>query len=79
MADPTLKRTRALITYTGSDDYRAETSWSSTRAGATPEGVFLEAFEELSRLLHLFGFGEEAMRRAAEAGERVRVSRGMRT
>lgn len=71
MSNPTLKKTRVLVSYTGSDNYRSETSWSSTRPGATPEGVYLDAFEELSRLLHLFGHGEEAMRRATESGQRV--------
>jgi hypothetical protein len=79
MSDPTLKRTNVTIGYTGSDGYRAEATFNQRHTEGGPEKVFLYAFEELSRLLHLFGFGDEAIRLAQEAAERVRVSQAERT
>jgi len=73
MADPLLVSSRVEISYKADDGY---SSTESFRAGPgsfndDPEGALLAGFEELSRLLHLFGFGEEAMRRASAAAARV--------
>lgn len=70
MADPTLKTTRVLISYTASDGYRSEMSLSSARA-TTPQAVYIEAVEELSRLCALFGFEAEARQAFEGAAARV--------
>lgn len=74
MADPTLKTTRVLISYTASDGYRSEMSLSSARA-PTPQAVYIEAVEELSRLCALFGFEAEARNAFDGAAQRVVASR----
>lgn len=66
---PTLKRTSAKIVYTASDGYRAEVHYSSTMGPDKPHEALLGAFEELSRILHLFGFGKEALQRAEKIGD----------
>lgn len=76
MADPTLKRTSVQINYTASDGYRAEVGYSSAKA-STPEAVFIEAMDELSRLCHLFGFGDRARAAFDDAAARVAEYRGV--
>ena len=72
MGNPTIKRASAKITYTSSDGYRAETSYSSTVCDKDkPHEALLGAFEELSRILHLFGFGKEALERARKIGDQT--------
>lgn len=71
---PTLKHASAKITYTASDGYRAEVGYSSARCPADkPHEALLGAFEELSRILHLFGFGKEALQRAEKIGDQTIV------
>jgi hypothetical protein len=68
MTDPTLKKTSIKFGYTASDGYRmsfeakggAGTQHRVTGAEVPPEKALLEAMEELSRILALFGFGAEA-------------------
>lgn len=76
MNDPTLKRTSVQINYTASDGYRAEVGYSSARNG-TPEAVFIEAIDELSRLAHAFGFGDQARAAFDDAAKRVGEWRGL--
>lgn len=38
-----------------------------------PHEALLGAFEELSRILHLFGFGKEALSRAEKIGDQTIV------
>lgn len=74
MADPTLKRSSVTINYAASDGYRSSVNYSNRgRMGINPlpQDPLLEAIEELSRLCALFGFGDEAAKRVAEARERV--------
>ena len=74
MSDPTLKRSSVTINYAASDGYRSTVNYSNIgRMGIQPppELPLLEAIEELSRLCALFGFGEQAAQRVAEARERV--------
>lgn len=72
MSAPTLKRVKAVIGYTSSDKYSMEVGYSSHNNKHLPPHVpLLDAFEELSRILHLFGHGEEAMQRAKDAADRV--------
>lgn len=68
MADPKLISARVQIAHTASDGYSNRESF---KIKGRPEGSLLAAFEEMSRLLHLYGFGAEAMRRAHEAADRV--------
>jgi hypothetical protein len=76
MPDPTLKRTSVQINYTASDGYRSEVGYSNAR-GCTPESVFIEAVDELSRLCHLFGFGDRARAAFDESARRVNKWRGV--
>lgn len=78
MADPTLTFTRAVVAYKASDGYSTEQTYRIDAQTPRPEAAWLDAFEELSRLLHLFGHGEEAMRIAQEAGDRVKAWRDSR-
>ena len=74
MSDPTLKRSSVTINYTASDGYRIAVNYSNRgQMGRQPppELPLLDAIEELSRLCALFGFGEQAAQRVAEARERV--------
>jgi len=71
MTDPTLKRSSVLIKYTGSDGYSFECLTNSRHTEGGPEMPLMVAFEELSRILHLFGHGEQAMKAAQEAAQRV--------
>lgn len=74
MSDPTLKRSSVTINYTASDGYRSAVNYSNRgQMGRQPppELPLLDAIEELSRLCALFGFGEQAAQRVAEARERV--------
>lgn len=74
MTDPTLKRTSVKITYTASDRYRSEVTYSNIgtgRARPIPHAPLLEAIEELGRLAELFGFGAQASE--AFDGARLRV------
>lgn len=80
--DPTLKRSSVTINYTASDGYRSTVNFSNRgRMGLQPppHGPLLDAIEELSRLCSLFGFGDEAAQRVADARSRVdawRTARG---
>lgn len=82
MSDPTLKRSSVTINYTASDGYRSAVNYSNRgQMGRQPppELPLLDAIEELSRLCALFGFGEQAAQRVAQARERVdawRTERG---
>jgi hypothetical protein len=84
MSDPMLKRSSVTINYAASDGYRSTVNFSNTgKMGRlikpTPELPLLDAIEELSRLCALFGYGEQATQRVAEARERVdawRAGRG---
>lgn len=79
MTDPTLKRTRVLIAYTGSDGYRSE--WQAkggVGSKAPAEGPLLAGIEELARMLALFGFEDEARKRVDGAFARVREWRETR-
>jgi hypothetical protein len=81
MTDPTLKRSSVAINYTSSDGYRKSVTLSNRgRMGMSPppQAPLLEAIEELSRLCALFGFGEEAAKRVAEARARVDAWRSQR-
>jgi hypothetical protein len=68
MGDPTLKRTSVVLKYTASDGYRLEFSAKggtgsknqSTGDEVAPERAMLAGLVELSRLLCLFGFEQEA-------------------
>jgi len=71
MSDPTLKRSSVVIKYTASDGYSFECLTNSRHTEGGPEMPLLVAFEELSRILHLFGFGEQAMDAAYAAAGRV--------
>lgn len=72
MTAPTLKRTKAVIGYTSSDGYGMEVGYSShNNKTLPPHAPLLDAFEDLSRILHLFGHGDEAMQRAKDAADRV--------
>lgn len=81
MSDPTLKRSSVTINYTASDGYRSAVNYSNRgQMGRQPppELPLLDAIEELSRLCALFGFGEQAAQRVAEARERVEAWRTAR-
>lgn len=82
MSDPTLKRSNVTINYTASDGYRSAVNYSNRgKMGQQPppELPMLDAIEELSRLCALFGFGDEAAKRVAEARERVNAWRTARS
>lgn len=70
MADPTLKRTSVQINYTASDGYRSEVGYSSDRS-ESPEAAYIAAIDELSRLAHLFGFGDRARAAFDAAAQRT--------
>lgn len=79
MSDPTINHCSAKIVHRASDGYRAEVGYSSMSAPKDrPQEALIGAFVELSRVLHLFGFGEQAMLAARAAGSRVASSRGRR-
>lgn len=86
--DPTLKRTKVSIAYTSSDGYRMEfdaktsPTHKNLRTGepVPPEDAMLAAVEELSRILALFGFADEARARFDKAATSVatwRAARGL--
>lgn len=78
MADPTLKRTSVRITYSASDGYRKEITYSNIgKMGRQPppQQPMLDAIEELARLCELFGHGEAARTRVLEAQARVQLWR----
>jgi hypothetical protein len=88
VADPTLKRTSVVLKYTASDGYRSEfgakggagTQHRVTGAEVPPEKALLAGMEELSRLLHLFGFDAEARQAFDGARDAVlewRATRGV--
>jgi hypothetical protein len=75
MSDPTLKRARVTIAYTGSDGYRSEFSCKGgAGAVASPEKAMLASIDELARLLALFGFENQARETVEQAFTRVRES-----
>lgn len=82
MTDPTLKRSSVTINYTASDGYRSAVNYSNrAQMGREPppELPLLDAIEELSRLCALFGCGEQATQRVAEARQRVDAWRADRS
>lgn len=82
MSDPTLKRSSVTINYTASDGYRSAVNYSNRgQMGRQPppELPLLDAIEELSRLCALFGFGDQAAQRVADARERVDAWRTARS
>lgn len=90
MSDPTLKRTKVVISYTGSDGYRSEMTLKGgtgshhlvTGAEVPPQAALLAAVDELARITALFGFADEAMAEFTAAHLRVaqwRASRKLKT
>lgn len=82
MSDTTLKRSSVTINYTASDGYRSAVNYSNRgQMGRQPppELPLLDAIEELSRLCALFGFGDQAAQRVADARERVDAWRAARS
>lgn len=86
--DPTLKRTKTSIAYTSSDGYRMEfdakaspTSKNTRTGEPVPlHEPLLAAVEELSRILALFGFADEAKARFDKAATNIaawRAARGL--
>jgi hypothetical protein len=79
MADPTIKRIKIEVGYTGSDGYRqtltckggAGTCRKSTGDEVPPEAALFAAIDELSRFAALFGFADEAALRFNAARHRV--------
>lgn len=78
MADPTLKSASTKLVYTASDGYRCEMGNSSKLAGS-PQAALLGAFDELARVLALFGFESEARAAAESAFQRVADWRSKRS
>lgn len=78
MADPTLKSASVQINYTGSDGYRSEVGFSSTRTKAAPHLVLVEGLEELARVLALFGYETDARAAVDAACKRVAERRANR-
>ena len=81
MSDRTLKRSIVTINYAASDGYRSAVNYSNRgRMGLRPppELPLLDAIEELSRLCALFGFGDQAAQRVADARGRVDAWRATR-
>jgi hypothetical protein len=84
MADPKLKRTSVVLKYTASDGYRMEFGAKAgtgskhrvTGEEVPPEHALLDAMEELSRVLALFGFGEQAKAKFDAAQKAVADWRG---
>ncbi len=75
MEDPKLKLSRVFISYSASDGYRKESTYSSSQMNVEkelkPVQPLLSAIEELARLTALFGYGDEALQAFNDARERV--------
>lgn len=68
MNEPKLKRTTVEISFSCRDGYSKRTKFLSR---AKPEQGMLGAIRELSRMAHLYGFGDEALATFNEARDAV--------
>lgn len=68
MADPKLKRTTVQINFSCDDGYKADKKFFSKES---PEQGMIAAIRELSRMAHLYGYGEQAEASFKEARSAV--------
>ncbi len=75
MQDPKLKLSRVFISYSATNGYRKESTYSSAQMNVAkelkPVQPLLSALEELARLTALFGYADEALEVFNGARERV--------